>query len=293
MPRPDLPIFPFKMTKNEPLNAYLLTKKFYSKLEHNPDMQLHCKPSHISVYFRIIELQNKVGWHFRVLGLPTESVMQYACIASAKTYFKVLQDLERWGLFKTLSYAVNQFTSRKITLYPEEAEAADNTIPKQAAKKEAKTEECLEAVFAEEAMLEENSKEYEKIRTEWNEAKNIGRQKDQQVAEAKGQALQSKVQLQINPIRDLFRKYLQVRKELGKPISPTVATNLFAQLRRHSQDHVSRAKLILEQAIAGGWARFYPISEAEPPTPQKIPTQDYQRYCSNPKKYAYQPPRRV
>ena len=325
------------------LNSYILSKRFYQTLEQNPAMQLGCKPSHIAVYFRMIEIQNQIGWHFKIIGLPTEAVMQYACISSARTYYKVLEDLESWGLFVTKSYAVNQFTSRKVSFYLEnEQECAPKVstqnpkVQAEKAKEQPKKPKCkpknvknspkslknkpksdkdtttvtksksksvqtkcasekyIKEYFGSKEQVEKNTASYLKLRQNWQKAKAEGRLKDLAAIESAGFKLQSEIGLKVSPIEELLSTFLQSRSAKGKPVSAFVFQKLLKDLEQFSGQNIQVASEILEKSILQGWGWIYPLKNNSQSlkTQAKIPTDDYQRYCSNPKIYKYSPPSR-
>lgn len=118
------------------MNSYLLTRLFYRELEESEDMQLSCTPHHQALFFRIIQVQNQVGWSVKNFDLPTENTMFYACIGSYKTYKKCLADLMQWNLVEQLSESKNQYQARKISLYTEKwaafiAQANSEQLPEQ------------------------------------------------------------------------------------------------------------------------------------------------------------------
>jgi hypothetical protein len=101
------------------MNSYLLTRLFYGELEKSEEMQRHCTPHHQALFFRLIQIQNQVGWGVKNFDLPTENTMFYSCIGSYKTYKKCLIDLLQWNLIAEISGARNQYQARKVSLYTE------------------------------------------------------------------------------------------------------------------------------------------------------------------------------
>jgi hypothetical protein len=99
------------------MNSYLLTRLFYGELEKSEEMQRHCTPHHQALFFRLIQIQNQVGWGVKNFDLPTENTMFYSCIGSYKTYKNCLIDLVQWNLITEISGARNQYQARKISLY--------------------------------------------------------------------------------------------------------------------------------------------------------------------------------
>ncbi|TAF72012.1 MAG: hypothetical protein EAZ53_17145 [Bacteroidetes bacterium] len=99
------------------MNGYQLMKFFYAEMEQSEDMVLHCGAYHISIFTWLVELQNRVGWEFKRLDLPTDRAMMMSGIGSYKTYIRCVKELMQWGLITELKPAKNQHSARKITLY--------------------------------------------------------------------------------------------------------------------------------------------------------------------------------
>lgn len=99
------------------MNGYQLMKFFYAEMEQSDDMVLHCGAYHISIFTWLVELQNRVGWEFKRLDLPTDRAMMMSGIGSYKTYIRCVKELMQWGLITELKPAKNQHSARKITLY--------------------------------------------------------------------------------------------------------------------------------------------------------------------------------
>jgi hypothetical protein len=118
------------------MNSYLLTKLFYRQLEESEEMQVACTPHHQALFFRIMQVQNPVGWAVKHIDLPTESTMFYTCIGSYKTYKNCLADLLKWELIAQIKASKNQYQARKVSLYTDKwraffAEADSKQSPTQ------------------------------------------------------------------------------------------------------------------------------------------------------------------
>ncbi|TAF72255.1 MAG: hypothetical protein EAZ53_16715 [Bacteroidetes bacterium] len=99
------------------MNGYQLMKFFYAEMEQSEAMVLQCGAYHISIFTWLVELQNRVGWEFKRLDLPTDRAMMMSGIGSYKTYIRCVKELMQWGLITELKPAKNQHSARKITLY--------------------------------------------------------------------------------------------------------------------------------------------------------------------------------
>lgn len=105
------------------LSGYNLTRMYYSTLYDNREMQQAATPSHAAIFMAIVEYQNRLGWQLEIVGLPKEDIMLMSHIASTKTYYKVLKDLEKWGFLRIISASKNIYTATKISLYTDKLAA--------------------------------------------------------------------------------------------------------------------------------------------------------------------------
>jgi len=94
------------------LNSYNLSRCFFNFCFENPDV---VKPSHIAIYFYIIEHCNRLGWKAK-FGLPSMMVREVCGIKNFRTYDKALKDLVSWKFIKIISISSNQYTSNIIAL---------------------------------------------------------------------------------------------------------------------------------------------------------------------------------
>lgn len=69
------------------------------------------------------------------------------------------------------------------------------------------------------------------------------------------------------PLRDVFKDFMQMREDMGKPIkSEATVKGVLAELEKISKRPEKQVRII-EQSIARGWLRFYPLDEpVEPPS---------------------------
>jgi RIO-like serine/threonine protein kinase len=89
---------------------YTLTKYCWSVMQNQPGM----KPTHLALYFYILELNNRHRW-IDVIGVPSEHTMKSLRI-SRMTYFNTLHDLEKFGLITCISKSSNQNQASTYTL---------------------------------------------------------------------------------------------------------------------------------------------------------------------------------
>ena len=97
--------------KNE-LNSYQLSRTFFDWCFENPEK---ISPTHIAMYFFIIEHCNRLGWKEK-FGLPTVMVKDAIGIRNFRTYAKTLNDLVEWGFIIMIEKSKNQYSSNIIAI---------------------------------------------------------------------------------------------------------------------------------------------------------------------------------
>lgn len=94
------------------LNSYELSRDFFNWCFENPEL---IKPTHIAMYFFIIEHCNRLGWKSK-FGLPMEMTKDAIGISNYKTYANTFKDLEDWGFIKVYEKSKNQYSANVIGL---------------------------------------------------------------------------------------------------------------------------------------------------------------------------------
>jgi len=79
------------------INGFTQIKAFYSWIFDNQDKQV--KPQHISLYLFLLNQNNRNNW-IEWFKCPFDLAMTGSCISSKKTYYKCLNDLQRWKLIQ-------------------------------------------------------------------------------------------------------------------------------------------------------------------------------------------------
>ena len=97
--------------KNE-LNSYQLSRTFFDWCFENPEK---ISPTHIAMYFFIIEHCNRLGWKEK-FGLPTVMVKDAIGIRNFRTYANTLNDLVEWGFIIMVEKSKNQYSSNIIAI---------------------------------------------------------------------------------------------------------------------------------------------------------------------------------
>jgi hypothetical protein len=94
------------------LNSYQLSRTFFDWCFENPE-KIH--PTHIAMYFFIIEHCNRLGWKDK-FGLPTIMVKEAIGIRNFRTYTKTLNDLVEWGFIIMVEKSKNQYSSNIVAI---------------------------------------------------------------------------------------------------------------------------------------------------------------------------------
>lgn len=100
-----------KDSKTYRINGFEQIKAFYSWVFNNPDK---VRPTHISLYLFLINQANRANWA-EWFKCPYDLAMQGACIGNNGTYYKCLDDLQKWGLIK-YTRGVNNYKAPLINL---------------------------------------------------------------------------------------------------------------------------------------------------------------------------------
>ena len=94
------------------MNSYELSRKFFDWSFENPEK---ISPTHIAMYFFIIEHCNRLGWKEK-FGLPTTMVKEAIGIKNYRTYTNALNDLVEWGFIIMIEKSKNQYSSNIIAI---------------------------------------------------------------------------------------------------------------------------------------------------------------------------------
>ncbi len=96
----------------EDVNGYSLSRSFFDWTFENPEK---ITPTHIAMYFFIIEHCNRLGWKEK-FGLPTTMVKDAIGIRNYRTYSNTLNDLVDWGFIIMIEKSKNQYSSNIIAI---------------------------------------------------------------------------------------------------------------------------------------------------------------------------------
>lgn len=110
---------------NYRINIYDQIRGFYTKVfnqEHD------YKPTHVSLYMFLLNQNNRSNWT-EWFKCPFDTVMMGACINSNKTYYKILNELQEFGLIK-YQKGINNFKAPKIHIVKLNTDSKSEEIPK-------------------------------------------------------------------------------------------------------------------------------------------------------------------
>lgn len=116
-----------KDSKTYRINGFEQIKAFYSWVFNNPDK---AHPTHISLYLFLINQSNRANW-VEWFKCPYDLAMQGACIGNNGTYYRCLDDLQKWNLIK-YKKGINNYKAplvHLICLYDSEQLTEQVTVP--------------------------------------------------------------------------------------------------------------------------------------------------------------------
>lgn len=100
------------MKKEERINGYAFSRQWYEFVFGTTEI---ISPIHGSLYFWIVELNNKLQWS-PTIGLSSDYAMKATGTKTYKSYKKALDDLVKWGFIQLINKSYNQYTSNQIAL---------------------------------------------------------------------------------------------------------------------------------------------------------------------------------
>jgi len=115
------------------MNSYELSRAFFDWSFENPEK---VTPTHVAMYFFIIEHCNRLGWKEK-FGLPTTMVKEAIGIKNFRTYTNTLNELVEWGFIKMIEKSKNQYSSNIIAIVKNttaSAKALDKALQKHSQK---------------------------------------------------------------------------------------------------------------------------------------------------------------
>ena len=139
------------------LNSYDLSRNFFNWCFENPEK---VTPTHIAMYFFIIEHCNRLGWKEK-FGLPTTMVKDAIGIRNFRTYSNTLNDLVEWGFIKMIEVSKNQYSSNIIAIV-NFAKADTKALDKAMQKHSQKQCKSIDSIYKQETSKQGTSEQSEK-----------------------------------------------------------------------------------------------------------------------------------
>ena len=138
----------------EKLNGYDLSREFFNWCFENPEK---ITPTHIAMYFFIIEHCNRLGWKEK-FGLPTTMVKDAIGIRNFRTYSNTLNDLVEWGFIKMIEVSKNQYSSNIIAI-AQNTKAHAKALDKALQKHSQKQSKSIDSINKQETIEQETKEE--------------------------------------------------------------------------------------------------------------------------------------
>jgi len=216
--------------------GYELVRAFYTEVEQNEAMQLHCKPHHQSLYTWICELRNRTKRE--VLDLPVLYTMQMSFIGSQHTLAKAIDDLAAWGIIEVLMQTKGQGTKVKLAIAFLQKHCNCDAITDPDAIAEMQIE-CKSTAI-----------EVQTIKSNKRDKSNKSPDGLEVVA------MLASFKYQSEPFRVAWREWEQFHKESKKSLKPTT---VYRQLKRLEQVPEAEAIAMIEQSIQNGWQGLFEV----------------------------------
>lgn len=148
------------------LTGYELSRDFFNWSFENPEK---ISPTHVALYFFIIEHSNRMGWKEK-FGLPTTMAKEAIGIRNYKTYAKTLADLVEWGFIIMIEKSKNQYSSNIVALVKNtkaHTEALTKASPKHVPK-QVQSIASINKLYNRELINLKEENNFEKIKIESN-----------------------------------------------------------------------------------------------------------------------------
>ncbi len=103
----------FHSNEGSKKNGYRLSRQIFEIAKAS---QEEIKPGHIALYFWICELNNRIGWHQNIIGLPTMEAMKMIGMRDRRFYRRILTELDSFGLIRIVKLSTNQYIATQVEL---------------------------------------------------------------------------------------------------------------------------------------------------------------------------------
>lgn len=135
--------------------GYDLSRNFFNWCFENPEK---ITPTHIAMYFFIIEHCNRLGWKDK-FGLPTTMVKDAIGIRNFRTYSNTLNDLVEWGFIRMIEVSKNQYSSNIIAI-AKNTKANTKALDKALQKHSQKQSESIDSILKQETINNKTIEQY-------------------------------------------------------------------------------------------------------------------------------------
>lgn len=224
---------------SDELNVYNLSRNWFDWCFENPEK---ISPNHSAMYFFIIEHCNRLGWKDK-FGLPTTMVKDAIGIKNFRTYTNTLNDLVSWGFIKMIEKSKNQYSSNIIAIV-KNTKASTKALDKALQKHSQKHCKSIVSIDKQDTIIQDTILPLD------IPVRNL-----------------SQVDLFLTTIPEdwftpvsLWLKYKKEKKQEYK--SQTSLDMMFNKLKKLSENNVSDAIEMVEDAISKNYAGFFKLTKS-------------------------------
>ena len=205
------------------LKGYDLSRIFFNWCFENPEK---ITPTHIAMYFFIIEHCNRLGWKEK-FGLPTTMVKDAIGIRNFRTYSNTLNDLVNWGFIKMIEVSKNQYSSNIIAI-AQNTKASTKALDKALQKHSQKQSKSIDSIDKQVTIKQETKKQ------------------------------EFDFSFVANNFSESFMKWIEYKKELKQAYkSQTSLKTCYNNLLKLSAGNPQKAMYVVNQSIGNGWAGLF------------------------------------
>lgn len=207
------------------MNGYELSRSFFNWCFENPEK---ITPTHIAMYFFIIEHCNRLGWKEK-FGLPTTMVKDAIGIRNFRTYSNTLNDLVDWGFIKMIEVSKNQYSSNIIAI-AKNTKANAKALDKALQKHSQKQSESIDSIDKQGTIKKETPKQ------------------------------EFDFSFVANNFSEPFMKWIEYKKELKQSYkSQSSLQTCYNNLLKLSSGNPAKANIIVDKSIGNGWSGLFEI----------------------------------
>lgn len=223
------------------INGFEQIKAFYSWVFNNPDK---VRPTHISLYLFLWNQGNRANW-VEWFKCPYDLAMQGACIGNKGTYYRCLDDLQRFKLIK-YKKGLNNYKAPQIhlvQLYTNEQLTEQVSVPLSEPQTEPLTELLSGNIYK---LLTTNYKLINKLLPEWIE--NHKNKKEEKII------ITANIFEEQNK-QDIFDSWMDYRVKIKKPIK--VQKSIDILINKFNEKNISEIEFVVNLSIENGWQGLF------------------------------------